>query len=263
MEFRLVQMMTDDISRANLRLELSLVVIVAAPLVKATYNLEGDGPCSLIAYKQLLNCKVWFETHLQHLTFPYLLEEIENAVQVLSPLQFNNDDVLARESLKTRVRSAIEPAWSYFRNKVFGDLGPDIAIYATLRYCNPFSIKRMNYRVNLIELRGGIEALGHFTALDVNRILSEFPTYILLCEQFNDIPEAVADELQLILKFWKLNMLPLPAMALFVRYAYCITPSSASVERVFSLLKSSFGSQQNLALEDYIKASLMFQYNNR
>ena len=93
----------------------------------------------------------------------FTIEEIENAVQVLSPLQFNNDDVLARESLKTRVRSAIEPAWSYFRNKVFGDLGPDIAIYATLRYCNPFSIKRMNYRVNLIELRGGIEALGHFS----------------------------------------------------------------------------------------------------
>ena len=61
----------------------------------------------------------------------------------------------------------------------------------------------------------------------------------------------------------KSKELRLPCMTLFVQYAYTISPSSAAVERVFSLLKASFGSLQNLALEDYIQTSLMYQYNNR
>ena len=46
----------------------------------------------------------------------------------------------------------------------------------------------------------------------------------------------------------------LAATALFVQ------PSSAAAERVFSLLKSSFGDQQEAALQDYIETSLMLQF---
>ncbi len=40
-------------------------------------------------------------------------------------------------------------------------------------------------------------------------------------------------------------------------------PASGAAERVFSLLNSSFGERQEMALEDYIEASIMLQYNNR
>ena len=40
-----------------------------------------------------------------------------------------------------------------------------------------------------------------------------------------------------------------------------IQPSSAAAERVFSLLKVSFNERQDGALQDYIEASLMLQYN--
>jgi len=39
-----------------------------------------------------------------------------------------------------------------------------------------------------------------------------------------------------------------------------LVPSSASAERVFSLL-STLSSQQESALEDYIEASVMIRYN--
>ena len=42
-----------------------------------------------------------------------------------------------------------------------------------------------------------------------------------------------------------------------------IQPSSAAFERVFSLLKNSFGVQQDNALKDYVEASLMLQFNKR
>ena len=261
---RLVAMMTDCTIRAELRLEIAFVVIVAKPLVQATYNLEGDGPCSLIAYDQLMICKNWFEAHFEELTFPELQEEIELAVEVLSPLKFRNNDVIAREGIRQKVKNAIQPAWDYFRTKIFDDLAKDVAIYKTLRLCNPFSMKRMNFRPNLVEARIGIESLEHFTRDNINQMFNEFPLYLILCEQFTaNNPETIEEELRLIIKFWRLNKIQLPYLSLFVRYAYCITPSSASVERVFSLLKNSFGPQQNLTLEDYIKTSLMFQYNNR
>ena len=38
-------------------------------------------------------------------------------------------------------------------------------------------------------------------------------------------------------------------------------PSSAAAERVFSLLKNSFGEQQDNSLQDYIECSMMLQYN--
>ena len=41
-----------------------------------------------------------------------------------------------------------------------------------------------------------------------------------------------------------------------------IQPSSASAERVFSLLTNAFGSQQESALQDYLEASVMPRYNN-
>ena len=40
-------------------------------------------------------------------------------------------------------------------------------------------------------------------------------------------------------------------------------PSSATTERIFSILKNSFNTDQNLALEDYIELSLMLQCNKR
>ena len=96
---RLEAMMTDCEIRAQLRLEIAFVVIVAKPLVQATYNLEGDGPCSLIAYDQLMNCKLWFDTNFEELSFPFLADEIETAVQELSPILFDNNDVLAIDTL--------------------------------------------------------------------------------------------------------------------------------------------------------------------
>ena len=46
------------------------------------------------------------------------------------------------------------------------------------------------------------------------------------------------------------------------RQVLLVQPSSGASERVFSLLKNSFGDRQNSALQDYIEASLMLQYNN-
>ena len=39
-------------------------------------------------------------------------------------------------------------------------------------------------------------------------------------------------------------------------------PSSAAVERVFSMLNNTFKDQQHNSLQDYLEASIMLRYNN-
>ena len=54
-----------------------------------------------------------------------------------------------------------------------------------------------------------------------------------------------------------------PAWALAARIVFAISPSSASCERVFALLKLMYGEQQMNTLSDAIEAGLMLRYNDR
>ena len=65
------------------------------------------------------------------------------------------------------------------------------------------------------------------------------------------------------LQWWKLNSVHLPMWSKVARKILLVQPPSAAVERVFSILNSSFKSQQNNALQDYIEASVMLQVNRR
>ena len=65
------------------------------------------------------------------------------------------------------------------------------------------------------------------------------------------------------LEWWKSNASSLPNWSSAARRILLIQPSSAAAERVFSLLKASFGEQQDSSLQDYVETSLMLQYNKR
>jgi len=61
---------------------------------------------------------------------------------------------------------------------------------------------------------------------------------------------------------WKNNSSVLPNWSTIAKKVMLIQPSSAAMERVSSLLKASFGEQQEACLH-YIEASLMLQFNKR
>ena len=63
------------------------------------------------------------------------------------------------------------------------------------------------------------------------------------------------------LEFWKRHKETLPSWTAALCKIILVQPSSAASERVFSILKQSFGEQQTTCLQDYIEASLMPQYN--
>ena len=74
---------------------------------------------------------------------------------------------------------------------------------------------------------------------------------------------SVADYTHAVLGWWRTNGKAFPAWALAARVVFAISPSSASCERVFALLKNLFGDEQMSALADYLQAALMLNYNQR
>jgi len=65
------------------------------------------------------------------------------------------------------------------------------------------------------------------------------------------------------LEWWRRHKNDLPKWADMARRIALCQPSSAAAELVFSLLQCTFGDRQDLALEVYVEASLMLQYNKR
>ena len=55
----------------------------------------------------------------------------------------------------------------------------------------------------------------------------------------------------------------IPAWRKAAKIVFTIPPTSAASERVFSLLESMFGKDQDAALSDLIQAALMLRYNKR
>jgi hypothetical protein len=76
------------------------------------------------------------------------------------------------------------------------------------------------------------------------------------------IPEGEEDDEKFSLwSFWLRNAIELPIWYKAANEAALITPSSCTVERVFSLLTQGFDDNQLNVLEDFLFASVMVRYN--
>ena len=61
--------------------------------------------------------------------------------------------------------------------------------------------------------------------------------------------------------WWAAHSKTLPNWSALVKKLLFLQPSSASAERVFSLLNNAFNAQRDSSLTDYLKSSVMLRYN--
>ena len=104
-----------------------------------------------------------------------------------------------------------------------------------------------------------VDSLSAFPFLSSQSTLSnlklELPTYLGLAQDVSPDHD--------MLSWWKGHSHELPHWSAAAQDAMLVQPSSATSERVFSILKASFGPQQDSSLQDYIESSLMLQFNKR
>ena len=117
----------------------------------------------------------------------------------------------------------------------------------------PHRLVEMNTDTTAVDSLSAFPFLNHQSIL--TNLKGELPTYLALAQDV--IPNYDT------LNWWKGHAHELPYWSTAVQNVVLVQPSSASSERVFSLLKASFGPQQDCSLQDYIESSLMLQFNKR
>ena len=125
-----------------------------------------------------------------------------------------------------------------------------LAAFKSARLFSPQKIQEIQPDCTAVDT---LLAFPFFDQSTLGNLKAELPNYLAAVE---DISPTYGP-----MEFWKTHELSLSSWAQAARKVLLVQPSSAASERVFSLLNSSFGHQQNSALQDYIETSLMLQYN--
>ena len=174
------------------------------------------------------------------------------------------------DGLHQRVIDAILPAFDYLENRLTGqcqaqfDCTHSYAICRVLRLFDPSyvaeheatidsaSVRELALVVPLAMERGG-ELLT-----DLER---DLPLLLAAAHGFTADHGSVDNFTESVLGWYKNHSSEIVAWAGASLIVFLFTPSSAAAERVFSLLKALFGSDQDVALADYIQGSMMVRYN--
>ena len=223
----------------SLQVELAITIDVCKPFVEVhvTYKLEGDGPLALHAY-EILDTLV-NSIHSKH--YPNTTALLRQKFQ--GPLQWWMQYAL----------DCMKPGLEYFIHKFSSDLVDVVHAFKSARLFFPPKVDEMkpdDAEVNSLKAFPFLDQPARLDALK-----SELPAYLA---QATDVAKAIDP-----LKWWKDHSTTLPAWAAAAKQVVLIQPSSATAERVFPLLKNSFGECQDSSLQDYIKTSLMLQNNQK
>ena len=221
------------------KIELAVTVDAMAAFVKATYNLEGDGPLALMAYE----CVRCLYAHITTEYFPNVSAVAKHLV---------NGNQTHEQQLIDYAKECVKPAYSYFRSKFDNDLKVSMEAFKAARYFSPLKLAELQPTAADID---ALLFLPFLNSNDITTLKSELSTYIAAVE---DISKSIDP-----LEWWESNEERLPNWASAFKKLVLVQPSSAAAERVFSLLSKSFSKLQTRSLEDYVQLSIMLQYNNR
>ena len=102
-----------------------------------------------------------------------------------------------------------------------------------------------------------LDKLAHFPFLKpkIPLLKAELPSVLAACEGVHHSVNPI--------DWWKSHGEQFKTWLEAFKLILLVQPSSASAERVFSLLANSFSSRQESCLEDYVQLSVMLQYNHR
>ena len=265
---RLAEVMESPKQRGMLRFQLAVLTIAGGHLYSATYNLEGDNCCSLVAYDTIKDCENWLTDHYDYLTYPGLKQEMNDCVSTLlngcETFEELSGDALF-DDLEVQAKTILKGAVDYFHGTIIVKLASDIELYKTCRYANPVAMRQAIGRPDtLVQFKRAAQDLNFFAVADVEQMGGEWHLYKRFVNEFEVLPSENTFNIQMerCTKFWSLYHVALPNLANFTRYCMTMTPSSAAAERVFSVLKNSFTiGQMRQSLEDYTEGSVMLQYN--
>ena len=236
--WKLLELLQNPTTKSFIQVELAAVVDAGEAFVKATYNLEGDGPLVLKCFEVLSN-----------LTAGIQVGHYPNVLAIVQSLSAGSPEVL--QQWVDYAKNCVRPGLQYFLDKFSQELRGSVAAFKTARLFLPQKVIELNPDAAAVD---SLQAFLFFTAPVLADLKSELPTYLAKAADI----DADYDPLE----WWKAHTVNLPHWSSAAADVLLVQPSSAAAEHVFSLLKATFGPQQDTTLNDYIQTSLMLQYNH-
>ena len=239
---KLLALFDDPQNKSKLQIEMAATVDWGEPLVKACYVLEGDGPLALKCFEVIERIKQSLFT-----------ENIPNVRALSEKLTRQPRSHLCHEQWVDFARDCVQSGIDYFNRQLSNSLKVPLEVFKACRLFSPQQIATMHPTATSLDQ--SLSTVPYINQAEIEDLKKELPDYLAhvadLSEEFDPV------------EWWRLNSTTLPHWSTCARKIFLIQPSSAAAEIVFSLLKASFGEQQDSSLQDYIQTSLMLQYNKR
>ena len=235
---KLLSVLPDPQEKKLLQVELAVTIDAGMPFVRATYNLEGDGPLALTCYDAI-----------SALNMAARQAHYPNVDAIAA--QIAAGDAQEEGDLLQHAKECVQPGIAYYFEQISTNMKTSLEAFKAARLFTPFRLTEINPSVASIDLLSAFP----FLTSEIPALKQELPLYQAAAQDVDPSFDP--------LLFWKCHERDLPTWAKAARHVLLVQPSSAASERVFSLLRNSFGERQNSSLQDYIETSLMLQYNNR
>ena len=126
-KFKLQEIISDPPKNRKLHMELAITVDAMEPLIKATCNLEGDGPLIFKAYEEIALLSAGILN--QH--YPYT-KAVAKSLTTTS---------IQQQQLLDYAKSCVAPSYKYFQDKFEGDLKAIVQVFKYAFFFNPAGLE--------------------------------------------------------------------------------------------------------------------------
>lgn len=218
---KLLAFMSDPSKKALLQVELAAVIDWGEHFVKACYSLEGDGVLVLSCYEKINVILSAIEVNHTP-TLSAVISQVCSAAE-------DKAKANAHSQLMQYANSCVQEAINYFEKHLATTFKNTMSIFKVARYFSPHMISHLKPNASDIDQLG---AIPFIKTQEIAKLKEELPLYMARAK---DIDKDICP-----LVWWKDNHDHLPTWSREAKKVFLIQPSSAAVERVFSLLNSSF-----------------------
>ena len=97
----------------------------------------------------------------------------------------------------------------------------------------------------------------------VSQLCRDLPLYLAAAKGFTCNHGNVGEFTEAVLSWWKNHSSEVGVWAIGARIIFALSPNSAAAERIFSLMKLMFDTNQTKALADILQSSMMLRYHKR
>ncbi|KAK3749798.1 hypothetical protein QZH41_000861 [Actinostola sp. cb2023] len=236
---KLLEIFDDPEATRDLEMELAAMIDAGRHFVCATYYLEGDGPLVFSCYERLST-----------LAHAIAIEAYPNAEA--KARQHAGVNHALYNQLIAKAKDCINPGFQYFQRKFSVEFRSTVRAFKAARLCCPVKVQELHPNAASVQ---ALKEFGFFSDGEIAGLVQELPNYLASAD--GTVCESEDDKV----RWWSDHVNALPNWSAATKKILLVQPSSASAERVFSMLQNAFNHQKDGALEETLEVSVMLRYN--